>query len=85
MGDTNHVLPKIAYLHVEQHHGCLMHEDFWAGMFADLDWIWWWLPVWEADNRSSTAAAGGEHYPECMHVRFFSACGLFMWLAIVAD
>ena len=37
MGDKNHVLPKVAHFHVEQHHGCHTHEEFWAGMFADFD------------------------------------------------
>ena len=54
-------------------------------MFADFDWIRWWLPAWEADNQSSTAVAGGESCPEFMRERLFGTWGLFVWVAIVAD
>ena len=86
MGDTNHVPPKVSHVHVEQYHGCRTCEDFWAGLgwkFAELGQIRWWLHVWEADIRWSTAAGGGEHCPECMRVicmGFFGAWGcLYGW------
>lgn len=92
MGDTNHVQPKVVHVHVEQHscftredfwagmfaHGCCTRGDFWAGMFADFDWIRWCLLAWGADNRRSAAAAGCEHYSECMCVRLFGSWGLFV-------